>query len=108
MTVNTHRNQTPVPPPPTDAERWAAWQHRQMTQPTSSSALDVRVLVILGIGAWVGAALAYMWAVGSIKIDNVFMSGDQSHAANYAPAIVLAVTGAFLMLIAAILGSRRP
>jgi uncharacterized membrane protein YeaQ/YmgE (transglycosylase-associated protein family) len=56
------------------------------------------VFVMLGIGAWVGAALAYVWAVGSVDIDN---------AANYAPAIVLAIAGAFLFLIAAILGSRR-
>jgi hypothetical protein len=66
------------------------------------------VLVVLGIAAWVGAALAYVWAVGSVDIDNVFMSGDQSTAANYAPAIFLAVAGAFLFLIAAIVGSRRP
>lgn len=69
-------------------------------------------IVLLGVAAICllgGAFVAYMWAVGSVKADNVFMSGDQSVAANYAPAIVLAVAGAFVLLLAVIASNgRRP
>lgn len=65
------------------------------------------MLAMLGFALWVGAGVAYVRAVQSVKIDNVFMSGDQSSAANYAPAIFLGIAGAFVFLVAAIVGSHR-
>lgn len=108
MTGNTHAKPAirRAPPPPTDAERAAAAQWRAQ-QARSGGDGGVVALVLLGVLALGGAVAAYLGAVHSVDIDNPFMSGDQSHAANYAPAIVLAVAGAFLLLVAAVIGSAR-
>lgn len=97
---------TPTPRPPTAAERAAAASWRD--QPIrADSATGVVLLVVVGLLLLGGAYAAYVTANQSVTLDNPFMSGDQSHAANFAPAIVLAVAGAVVLLLAAIIGSNR-
>jgi hypothetical protein len=57
----------------------------------------------------VGALYVYIWALVSVESDDPLMDGDQSVAANYAPAIILAVIGGFLILVGVILiaGAQR-
>lgn len=68
-----------------------------------------RILIWLGVVAVVAAAVMAGVQNAGREYDNPYMRGDQSADPNYAPAIVVAVAGAFLILLGVIMGpGRRP
>ena len=84
-----------------------AWQAMHSSPAKHKAGGGVTLLVCLGVLALLGAGVAYLVAK-SAETDMSYHPGDgfTFGTANYAPAIVLAVAGCVLLLLAAILHGR--
>ena len=78
----------------------------EQTPPPRHSNVHV-VWFVLAAALAIGAVFAYAAAQNAVKLDNPYMAGDQSAAANNATAILLAVVAGVALIVGAIFSSKQ-